>query len=119
LITFEWLQLMAQMRKIRGAGVVLQKLLFNPANRFMGNPFDFYRMHWDREPAAIFRPRQQTADDSPLPAGEGRGEGESFERESRSVHGEGELSERERRSVHGEGESFEQEWKGERSCFRT
>jgi hypothetical protein len=45
----------------------------------------------------------------PFPAGEGRGEGESFERESRAVHGEGELSERERRSVHGEGGSFEPE----------
>jgi hypothetical protein len=53
-------------------------------------PISICRMPWDREPLQSFVVTNNRTTILPLPAGEGRGEGESFERESRAVHGEGE-----------------------------
>jgi hypothetical protein len=62
-------------------------------------------MHWDHKLGISFAITNNRPTILPLPAGEGRGEGESFERESRAVHGEGELSERESHPVHGKNEN--------------
>jgi hypothetical protein len=64
-------------------------------------------MHRDIELPLSFAISSRLTAILPLPAGEGWGEGESFERECRTVHGEGEPFERECRAVHGEGEPFD------------
>ena len=51
--------------------------------------FEFFRMHWDYEPALIIAVANHLGIIPPLPAGAGRGEGESFERECHAVHGKG------------------------------
>jgi hypothetical protein len=52
------------------------------------------------DPAWSAASRFKLSDDHhPRPAGEGKGEGESFEREYHAVHGEGESFERERLAI--------------------